>query len=96
MKAKKLFYVVAYDVADNKRRSRVSDILEKVGLRVNYSVFECMLTEGELAELSERITKIIKTKEDTVIFYPLCVNCFSKIRYVPIRRMAGGVVLFRD
>lgn len=92
MRARKLFYVVSYDVANNKRRYQVSTMLEKVGLRVNYSVFECMLTERQLAE---QITKVIKLKEDTVIFYPLCVNCFSKIRYMPMHRMKGGVTLFK-
>lgn len=95
MRARKLFYVVSYDVANNKRRCQVSTMLEKVGLRVNYSVFECMLTERQLAELSEQITKVIKLKEDTVIFYPLCVNCFSKIRYMPMHRMKGGGTLFK-
>lgn len=91
MRARKSFYVVSYDVADNKRRRHVSDILEKVGVRVNYSVFECMLTERQLDELSEQIEKVIKQKVDTVIFYPLCMNCFSKIRYMPMRRMKVSV-----
>lgn len=45
MRAKKNFIVVAYDVSDDRRRSHVVKLLEKVGIRVNYSVFECMLSD---------------------------------------------------
>ncbi len=41
----KHFYVVAYDIADDRRRSKVVKVLEAIGHRVNFSVFECMLTD---------------------------------------------------
>ena len=42
---KKDFWVIAYDIADDCRRSRIVKHIEKYGIRVNYSVFECMLTD---------------------------------------------------
>lgn len=39
MRAKKNFVIVAYEVADDRRRSHVVKLLEKVGVRINYSVF---------------------------------------------------------
>lgn len=79
----KTFGVIAYDITDDLRRSRIVKIIEKSGVRVNYSVFECMLTESQLEKLQERISKLIDYKEDKIIFYPLCINCYSKIIYVP-------------
>lgn len=95
MRAKKLLYIVVYDVVDNKRRYHISQILEKYGLRVNYSVFECMFTETQFDTVHKKIEKLIRSKEDTVIYYPCCVNCFTKIVYQPFRRMAGNVVLVK-
>lgn len=79
----KTFWVVAYDITNDLRRSRIVKIIEKSGVRVNYSVFECMLTESQLEKLQEKIAKIINPSEDRIIFYPLCVNCYSKIIYTP-------------
>lgn len=77
----KTFWVIAYDITDDLRRSRIVKIIEKHGVRVNFSVFECMLTESQLEKLQEKIIKLIDISEDKIIFYPLCVNCYSKIIY---------------
>lgn len=86
MKARKTFCVVAYDISDDKRRLKVVKILEKSGIRINYSVFECMLTRTQLETLQKEIAPLINKKEDTVVYYPICVQCFSKIIYMPACR----------
>ena len=95
MRAKKMMYVVVYDVVSDKRRNKISQILEKYGLRVNFSVFECMFTEAQLLDVQHRIEKLVVPQEDTVVYYPCCVNCFTKIVYQPCRRTAGNVVLIK-
>lgn len=72
-------YVVAYDIADTKRRNKVSKILKGCGERVNLSVFECELKKGKLPILRGKISGIIKKKEDVVIYYPLCLDCLARI-----------------
>ena len=72
-------YVVAYDVANTKRRNKVSKILKGCGERVNLSVFECELEKGKLPLLRDKISKIVKKKEDIVIYYPLCLDCLARI-----------------
>ena len=86
MRAKKNFIVVAYDVADDRRRSHVVRTLEKIGVRINYSVFECMLTDVQFVKLQERISAEIDNREDRIVYYPICVNCYTKIVYQPDRR----------
>lgn len=83
MRARKNFVVVAYDVSDDRRRSRVVKILEKVGVRINYSVFECMLTDAQLEKLKHDIGDKINQKEDTVVYYSICMDCYAKIVYQP-------------
>jgi len=78
-----VFTVVAYDISDNKRRKRVSDILEHYGMRVNYSVFECDLTSAQKRDLKKEILRVIREGDD-VRYYSLCRNCRRK------RENAGG------
>ncbi|MGY2838709.1 CRISPR-associated endonuclease Cas2 [Thermostichus sp. MS-CIW-41] len=44
-------YVITYDIPDNKRRKKVSDLLEGYGRRVQYSVFECRLEQHQYQDL---------------------------------------------
>lgn len=83
MRAKKIFCVVAYDVSDDRRRSHVVKILQKVGVRVNFSVFECMITDAQYEKLQKKILSSINIKEDKVVYYPICVKCFTQIVYQP-------------
>ena len=92
MKAKKIFCVVAYDIEDNRRRLKISKLLEKYGLRVNYSVFECMFTEKQFEMTQEKIAILINVKEDSIVYYPICVNCFTRIVYQPYKRGSAQVI----
>ena len=79
----KHFYVVTYDVSDTKRRDKVVKLMESIGTRMNYSVFECMLTEKQYQNMIARLEKIIEPVEDRINIYPLCTECFARIRYIP-------------
>jgi len=72
-------YVVAYDIANTKRRNRIYKLLKSWGERVNYSVFECEIRKGKLKVLRKEIRKLIKRSEDVVIYYPLCLNCLAGV-----------------
>ncbi|WP_308549443.1 CRISPR-associated endonuclease Cas2 [uncultured Parabacteroides sp.] len=86
MRAKKNFVIVAYDVADDRRRSHVVKLLEKVGVRINYSVFECMLTDSQFEKLQVNIGAKIDSREDRIVYYPIYVGCYTKIVYQPERK----------
>ena len=74
-----LFYVVAYDIPNDKRRKKVSDLLEGYGKRVQYSVFECLLTPTQYDELRSRLKKSVKLSEDSVRFYPLSRHTLGQV-----------------
>lgn len=88
----KRMVVVAYDVGHNRRRAHVVKILERVGVRVNFSVFECMVTDRQYESLRQEILGCISLKEDTVVYYPICVNCYSQIVYQPAKKRSYQVV----
>jgi len=73
-----MFYVVSYDISDDRRRNEVHDTLKDYGTRVQYSVFECHLEPAQLTDLQERLAKLIKPKEDNVRYYRLCKDCLAQ------------------
>ncbi|WP_286819517.1 CRISPR-associated endonuclease Cas2 [Desulfobacter sp. UBA2225] len=75
---KKIFYVVAYDVKSDKKRKKISELLEEWGVRVNFSVFECEIPRKALSPLKKKIEALINPKSDSVLYYPLCLNCRSQ------------------
>ncbi|MCC8198152.1 MAG: CRISPR-associated endonuclease Cas2 [Tannerellaceae bacterium] len=83
VKAKKNFCVVAYDIQDDKKRNKIAKILEKYGVRVNYSVFECLFTDSQYIKVQSELIKKIDIRSDSIIFYPVCINCYTKILYQP-------------
>ncbi|NUM46876.1 MAG: CRISPR-associated endonuclease Cas2, partial [Anaerolineales bacterium] len=53
----KQFLVISYDITDNKNRLKVMKALEDYGKRVQYSVFECILTRRQVEQLQNRLKK---------------------------------------
>lgn len=80
---RKHFYVVTYDIGDDKRRQKVVKLMESIGTRMNFSVFECMLTDVQYRNMCKQLTKIIVKREDWVNIYPLCTECYARIEYIP-------------
>lgn len=81
----RLCYIVAYDIPDDKRRTKIHKILSGFGKWTQYSLFECFLTKKELVLLRSKLAKHLQAERDSVRFYPLCASCLSKVETV------GGV-----
>lgn len=71
-------WMIAYDVADNRRRQRVARALLGYGERMQYSVFECRLDARELVALRQRLMEIIDPETDSIRWYPLCAPCHGR------------------
>jgi len=80
--AGRTLYVIAYDISNDRRRTKVHKTLSGFGQWTQYSVFECFLNAKELVLLHERLRKLLKPDEDSVRFYPLCQSCCSKVETV--------------
>lgn len=74
----KTFYIVVYDISDDKRRTRLHDRLRDYGSPVQYSVFECLLDGKQLEKMLKMIKRTIKAKDDHVRIYTLCEACLKK------------------
>ena len=72
-------YIVAYDIPNDRRRTKVHKTLCGFGEWTQYSLFECHLTEKELIALHGRLDPLLEPEEDSVRLYPLCVPCVAKV-----------------
>jgi len=91
-----LLYVVAYDIPCDQRRRKVANLLEGYGQRVQFSVFECVLTAAKYEELSRRLGKRIKLSEDSVRFYPLSRHTLDQVKVLggaPITTFPGSTIV---
>lgn len=78
------FYVLAYDIADDRRRAKIARTMESLAERVQGSVFEAYLTLAELDKLLRRVARVLKENEDSLRIYMLCQACRGKIRMVGV------------
>ncbi len=66
--------IVAYDIVNDGTRTQIANELENWGSRVQYSVFECDLTERRTKELSRRLARYLAAG-DSIRIYRLCEAC---------------------
>lgn len=77
-------YVVAYDIPDDKRRTKVHKVLKGFGQWTEFSLFECFLTKKELLQMRAKLDKHLHPGTDKVRIYIICDACLSKIETVGI------------
>ena len=71
-------YLIAYDIPNDKRRTKIHKILCGFGQWTQYSFFECFLNEKELITLEHRLKHILNEQEDNLRIYHICATCQSK------------------
>jgi len=77
-----MFFLVCFDIVDNKTRYRVVKILKGYGVRAQKSVFECAnMTEHGFIKMKSRLDDVIDHSEDTIRFYPLCRTCIKNFEF---------------
>ena len=76
--AKAKWWIVCYDVHDDKRLRQCAKHLEGYGDRIQYSVFRCWMTARDVERLRWELTEILKPADD-VLLMPLCKRCVDDI-----------------
>ena len=74
-------FIVCYDIADDKRRQRVAQILDAYGDRIQGSVFELPVTAMSMQECLDTVVDELDFSMDGLIVYPLCSACDKKTQY---------------
>jgi CRISPR-associated protein Cas2 len=70
-----MFIVVAYDIPDDRCRTRLHETLRRFGEPVQYSVFECILDSPQFVEMRGAVAKVVEGFEHNVRYYRLCEAC---------------------
>jgi len=83
------YYIIAYDVRNDKRRANIFKILKEYASSVQNSVFEGYITREDLIKLKYRLKKQMNEKEDSICMYSLCAGCRKQIV-----RFGTGIVVF--
>jgi len=93
-------YLICFDIQHDRTRRRLSRLLEKYGIRVQGSVFECTFkTPERKMQLQAKIQKILSesdTDETNVRFYNLnkdTIKHSHDINNNPIAQLPAIVIL---
>jgi CRISPR-associated protein Cas2 len=82
-------YWVCYDIADDRRRQRLSDVLLDFGTRVQESVFQCLIEPSLAEEMLARIQRTIELNTDKVHVLALCDTCGGRVTHYGIAHEAS-------
>lgn len=74
------FFIISYDITNNRVRYRLARLLKDYGKRVQRSVFEANLGENRLARLRQRLSAVTLEKNDSIRVYRLCKDCLKTVQ----------------
>ena len=80
--------VIVYDVADDRRRTKLHALLKQYGVAVQESAFEGRLTPAERTRLLDRVEQILDTKADRFVLYTVPKDHEERIAVVGLARPA--------
>ena len=94
MRAEKKLLIIAFDISLAKNRRKVVSLLLKYGKRINKSVYECMLTEGQSKEIKAQLQRFSATS-DSIVILPTCLNCYAKMEVLHANKKDDPVVVVK-
>ena len=64
-------FLICYDIANNKRRRKLVKILEEYGIRLQYSIFRCELSNDKIKFVAKKLVGVIKKRDDSLMIIPI-------------------------
>jgi CRISPR-associated protein Cas2 len=66
-------YIATYDISDDNQRTRVARVLDRYGMRLQWSVFEVWLDPEELVDLRRQVGPLL-AEHDQFEIIPIDVS----------------------
>lgn len=79
-----MLYLICYDISDDRRRTKVANLLLAYGWRVQRSVFEADLSDRQRQILERKALKAIDPRQDQLRLYPLSKPNRANVRILGI------------
>ena len=67
-------YIIAYDIADEKRLRKVAKLLESETMRIQYSVFFIQAHKTHIEQLQQKLQAIINQAKDDLRIYQIDIE----------------------
>lgn len=64
-------YLVTYDISDDKRLRQVFKKMNGYGEHLQYSVFQCELSDKERIQMTAELNAIINHRDDQILIFSL-------------------------
>jgi len=75
--------LVAYDIEDNSKRSKIAELLQYYGLaRIQYSVFAGEIPVRKLKEMNEILFDFELEDDDNITIVSICENCKDDVKSI--------------
>ncbi len=69
---KKYNFLIAYDIADEKRLQKISRLINKKAIRVQYSLYLCKdITKKDVLQLVDELLELYHEKQDDIRIYKI-------------------------
>lgn len=86
-----MLVLITYDVntqtsAGRKRLAKVARQCVNVGIRVQNSVFECVMDAAKCRQIKHKLSEIIDKEKDSLRFYYLGDNYKTKIEHIGAKK----------
>jgi len=79
--------LVSYDIADDRRRNRISQILLDYGQRVQESVYWIEAEGALVGRMRERLRETVDSETDSVWILFLCEACIGKLEILGLQNL---------
>ncbi|MCY7275468.1 MAG: CRISPR-associated endonuclease Cas2 [Phormidesmis sp. CAN_BIN44] len=79
MAESKHWYLICYDIRDQKRWRKAYKLLQGYGESVQLSIFRCRLSQRDREKLRWELEQILET-EDDLLLVGLCHRCVERVQ----------------
>ncbi len=73
------YTLIAYGTPSDSRRREIVKILDGLGCRVQYSVFQAWLRSGQLSSMEDDLRRVIDPVEDSIYIVPLNEYAYKQL-----------------
>lgn len=84
-KTKIKYWLIIYDIKNDKRLRKIAKVMENYGVRVQKSVFELYAEYDVILVIKKQVQSVME-EEDFIVYFPICVKDWQKrIKYGPVK-----------